>query len=96
MRHERKNMSQNNELSDDYRIQKPMVIRRSARIISDETYPDMHRVRWPDGKLSDMANLSRAHDTAARFNESLEREFRGRQRPSEVPYVRLNLGRAAW
>jgi hypothetical protein len=55
---------------------------RRARTISDQTYPEMHRLRWPDGKLSDMANLSRAHDAAARFNESLERELRGRQKPS--------------
>lgn len=68
---------------------------RKARVVSDEIYPGMYRVRWPDGKLSDMANLSRANDAAARFNESMERELRGRQKPSEAPYVRLKAGRAA-
>jgi hypothetical protein len=66
-----------------------------ARIIPDETYPAMHRVRWPDGNLSDMVNLSRANDAAARFNESLEREYRGRGKPSGAPYVRLKAERAA-
>ena len=55
----------------------------------------MLRVRWPDGNLSDMVNLSRANDAAARFNDSLDREYRGRERPSEAPYVRLKAGRAA-
>jgi hypothetical protein len=40
-----------------------------------------------------MANLSRANDAAARFNESLARELR-RQKPSEAPYSDLNPGRA--
>ena len=66
-----------------------------ARVIPDETYPGMFRVRWPDGKLSDMVNLSRANDAAARFNDTLEREYRGRGKPSEAPYVRSNVERAA-
>ena len=45
--------------------------------------------------LSDLANLSRANDAAARFNDTLDREWRGRQKPPEAPYVRLNAGRAA-
>ena len=69
--------------------------RMKARIIPDETYPEMHRVRWPDGTLSDLANLSRANDASARFNDTLDREYRGRQKPSEAPYVRSNVGRAA-
>lgn len=69
--------------------------RMKARVIPDEAYPEMHRVRWPDGTLSDMANLSRANDAAARFNDTLDREYRGRGKPSEAPYVRLNAGRAA-
>jgi len=66
-----------------------------ARVAHDKAYPDMHRVRWPDGQLSDLANLSRANDAAARFNESLDREYRGRGKPSEAPYIRSNAGRAA-
>ena len=68
---------------------------KRARTIPDETYPDMHRVRWPDDSLSDMVNLSRANDAAARFNESLDREYRGRGKPSGAPYVHSKVERAA-
>jgi hypothetical protein len=43
----------------------------------------MWRVRWPDGRLSDMTNLTRAKDAVACFMETEERRQRGRQRPSE-------------
>jgi len=33
-------------------------------IIPDETYPGMYRLRWPDGRTSDMGNLTRAKDAA--------------------------------
>ena len=68
---------------------------QKARVISDETYPEMHRVRWPDGNLSDMVNLARANDAAARFNDTLDRDYRGRQKPSGAPYVRPKAERAA-
>jgi hypothetical protein len=68
---------------------------KTARIVSDKAYPDMHRVRWPDGQLSDMVNLSRACDAAARFNDRLDRQFSGRESPSEGVYVRSNAERAA-
>jgi hypothetical protein len=54
-----------------------------VHVVPDATYPNMWRVQWPDGLLSDMVNLSRANDDAARFNETREREQRGRQRPQE-------------
>jgi hypothetical protein len=53
-----------------------------AHVVRDETYPEMWRVQWPDGRLSDMVNLSRANDAAACFNETVERERRGRQTPA--------------
>ena len=68
---------------------------KKAKVIPDETHPKMHRVRWPGGELSDMVDLSRANDAAARFNESLDREYRGREKPSEAPYVRSKAERAA-
>jgi len=43
----------------------------------------MWRVRWPDGRLSDMTNLTRAKDAVACFMETEERRRRGRHRPSE-------------
>jgi hypothetical protein len=68
---------------------------RKARIIPDETHPEMHRVRWPDGNLSDMVNLSRANDAAAAFNDRLDRQYRGREKPLEAPPMRSNPGKAA-
>ena len=37
------------------------------KIVPDSKYPNMYRIVLPDGRLSDMLNLSRAKDTAARF-----------------------------
>jgi hypothetical protein len=50
----------------------------------DAIYPGMWRVRWPDGRLSDMVNLSRAKDAIAAFIESTERRLRGRQSQLEA------------
>lgn len=41
--------------------------RRNPRAIPDTTYPGMWRVCWPDGRISDMANLSRVNDAIANF-----------------------------
>lgn len=46
----------------------------------DATYPNMWRVRWPDGRLSDMVNLTRAKDAVARFVETEGRRQDRRQR----------------
>ena len=59
-----------------------------ARVVRDERWPNMFRVQWPDGSLSDMVNLSRANDAAARFNETQGREQRGRQ--SRVGAARID------
>jgi len=40
-------------------------------------------VRWPDGRLSDMTNLTRAKDAVTSFIETEERCQRGRHSPSE-------------
>jgi hypothetical protein len=37
------------------------------KIVLDAKYPNMYRIVLPDGRLSEMLNLSRAKDTAARF-----------------------------
>jgi hypothetical protein len=51
----------------------------TLRVVRDAVYPGMWRVRWPDGRLSDMANLTRSKDAARRFAESEERRERGRR-----------------
>jgi hypothetical protein len=50
-----------------------------SKVVPDSTYPNMYRVRWPDGRLSDMVNLTRANDAVACFLETEERRKRGRQ-----------------
>jgi hypothetical protein len=40
-----------------------------AEIIPDANWPGMWRVRWPDGSLSDLTNLSRARDAAIAIAE---------------------------
>jgi len=61
----------------------------TLRVVRDAVYPGMWRVRWPDGRLSDMANLTRSKDAARRFAESEERRERGRRSASEPrPFVK--------
>jgi hypothetical protein len=52
-------------------------------VVPDTTYAGMWRVRWPDGRLSDMTNLTRAKDAVACLMETEERRQRGRHSPSE-------------
>ena len=58
------------------------------RVISDANYPGMYRVRWSDGTLSDMVNLSRANDGVACFVETAERRKRGAAEAYRSPVVR--------
>jgi hypothetical protein len=56
---------------------------RRPKVVPDAAYPSMWQVRWPDGSLSDMVNLTRAKDAIACFMETEGRRQRGRQSPSE-------------
>jgi hypothetical protein len=56
---------------------------RKPKLVPDATHPSMWRVRWPDGSLSDMTNLTRAKDAVACFIETEERRQRGRHSPSD-------------
>jgi hypothetical protein len=56
---------------------------RKPKVVPDPARPGMWRVRWPDGRLSDMTNLTRAKDAVACFKETEERRQRRRHRPSE-------------
>jgi hypothetical protein len=56
----------------------------------DSTYPGMWRLRWPDGDLSDMANITRAKGAAACFMETRARRKRGAAQPIRRPAVRSN------
>jgi hypothetical protein len=54
---------------------------RAPSIERDLVHAGMYRVRWLDGRLSDMVNLTRAKDAVACFMETEERRQRGRHRP---------------
>jgi len=56
---------------------------RKPKVVPDAAHPSMWRVRWPDGRLSDMTNLTRAKDAVACFVETEERRQRRRHSPSE-------------
>jgi hypothetical protein len=56
---------------------------RKPKVVPDSAHRGMWRVRWPDGRLSDMTNLTRAKDAVACFVETEERRQRGRHSPSE-------------
>ena len=59
------------------------ISQRKPKVVPDAAHPGMWHVRWPDGRLSDMTNLTRAKDAVACFMETGERRQRGRRSPSE-------------
>jgi hypothetical protein len=56
---------------------------RKPKLVPDVAHPGIWRVRWPDGRLSDMTNVTRAKDAVTCFIETEERRQRGRHSPSE-------------
>ncbi len=44
-----------------------------SELIQDEKYPKMYRIKWPDGKVSDMVNKTRAKDAIRRYEEYTRR-----------------------
>jgi hypothetical protein len=72
---------------------------RRPKVVPDSAHRGMSRVRWPDGRLSDMTNLTRAKDAIACFMETEERRQRGRHSPLEghpcVKTEELGAGREA-
>jgi len=51
--------------------------RKLAAVVQDERYPNMYRVDYLDGRLSDMVNLTRAKDAAVGVGLSLLNPRRG-------------------
>ena len=56
---------------------------RKPKLVAAAAHAGMRRVQWPDGRLSDITNLTRAKDAVACFMETEERRQRGRHRSSE-------------
>jgi hypothetical protein len=61
--------------------------RRVLQIERDAEYPQMWRVRWPDGSLGDMVNLARAKDAAQDIAEGIE----ARKTPHKFPLKSLKF-----
>ena len=40
-----------------------------VQVVPNELYPNMYRLAWPSGEISDLANLSRIKDAAAAICE---------------------------
>jgi hypothetical protein len=60
-------------------------------VVPDKSYPSVWRIRFPDGSLSDMANLTRAKDAALYIAvATLNRERRGQQSIAGRSPVDLN------
>jgi hypothetical protein len=76
-----------------------------ARVVPDEKYPGMWRVRSPDGRLSDMANITWAKDAAVTMalvvlNRSDDVGIDGgdgtqKEKPKSAVQVPPDTGRAA-
>jgi hypothetical protein len=60
-------------------------------VVSDKIYSGMWRIETKDGKLSDMANLSRAKDAAFAIAMSEYRQETKLERPAGRPYSDLNV-----
>lgn len=49
-----------------------------SKLIQDEVYPGMYRIKWPDGEVSDMVNKTRAKEYIRCYEETEARIERGR------------------
>jgi len=65
-------------------------------VIRDKTYQGMRRIRFADGSLSDMTNLTRAKDAARCIAQTtLNNKLRYRKTGVEGTYSDPNAGEAA-
>ena len=58
-----------------------------VRVVPDERWPGMWRVRYPDGRLTDLVNITRAKDAA--FSIAL-RILQGEETPREGAPARFS------
>jgi hypothetical protein len=49
-----------------------LSVTRNPRIVVDERWSGMYRLRLPDGSLSDMVNLARARDALASLENAMQ------------------------
>jgi hypothetical protein len=67
------------------------------RLMPDQTYPDMWRIVFPDGRVSDMTNLTRAKDAGLSHAIAYVRKGAAAPpvRPADVPATSHQNARAA-
>lgn len=62
--------------------------RALLEVVPDKTYAGMWRIQTPDGRLSDMANLTRAKDAALSIAvRTVNSQKQGGETPAEGPPV---------
>jgi hypothetical protein len=61
-------------------------------VVPDGDYPNMWRVKHPDGRLSDMANLSRAKDAAMALAQGELNQKTGPREPRRASLVSFARG----
>jgi hypothetical protein len=60
-------------------------------VIADDKHPSMYRMRLPDGRVSDMANLARIKDAAlSHAAATLNAKQNGGVCPPGAPYIARN------
>jgi hypothetical protein len=62
-------VGQSRPASKTYHLLYGRARRPLATVVPDTRWPDMWRIAWPDGQLSDMVNLTRAKDAAVAIAE---------------------------
>ena len=65
---------------------------RKPKVVPDAAHPGMWRVRWPDRRLSDITNLTRAKDAVACLMETEECRQRARHRSSSEGRLCVKTG----
>jgi hypothetical protein len=53
------------------KIEGARLAKLDPRIVPDARWPDMYRIKKPDGTLSDMVNLTRARDALRVLDERI-------------------------
>ena len=76
---------------DSYSLHFERRAKALLHVVPDKTYEGMWRIRFTDGSLSDMANLSRAKDAGISHGlASFNRKLRCRETGVEGSYSDLN------
>lgn len=62
--YDRRDLTWSPHPDDSLSLQVSGVYEAILHVVPDAVYPDMYRIKHPDGRLSDLVNLTRAKDAA--------------------------------